>query len=76
MPIACALPIEVRRTVARVNASTLRRLADHASPRIYPYAAVATFGFGHCAQGASALLSWRPGDACPSLSKREMDLSA
>src|SRR5262249_6717907 len=73
VPIACDLPNEVRRAVAGVNAATLRRLAETRSRSVYPYAAVAAFGFGHPEHGKSALLAWRPGDAFPSLSKQEMD---
>jgi hypothetical protein len=74
LPIACGLPADVMRAAAQVNATTLRRLAEHPSTERFPYAAVATFGFGRPAQGASSLLSWRPGAACPALSKAQMDI--
>ena len=76
MALACELPADVRAAAARANARTLRALAARVDRggRRWPYAAAATFGFGHPVQGASALLTWRPGDACPTLSKREMDL--
>lgn len=73
--LACKLPDDVRRAAARHNARTLRKLAERAGKRApYAYAAVATFGFGHPAQSASALVSYRPGDACPALGKRDLDL--
>jgi hypothetical protein len=75
MELACALPDEVRRAAARANARALRALADRIAGRpAYPYASVSTFGFGHREQGASALLSFRPGDACPQIDEHEMAL--
>jgi DUF218 domain len=73
--LACRLPVEVRRAAAAANARTLRALLRRL-PREppYPYAAVSTFGFGHFEQGRSVLLSWRPGDACPRLAKKDMAL--
>jgi hypothetical protein len=78
LELRCALPDDVRRAAARVNARTLRALArriDGSSAR-WPYATVSTFGFGHRMQAESALVAWRPGDACPDLGKRDMDLLA
>ena len=73
--LACALPDDARRAAARHNARTLRALARRLATRPpYPYAAVSTFGFGHSAQGDSVLVPYRPGDACPALGKRDMDL--
>lgn len=73
--VACSLPDHVRRAAAITNGRTLRALALRLQKgRTYPYAASATFGFGHAAMGASALVDWLPGDECPSLSKREMSL--
>lgn len=75
MPIACALPDDVRRAAAGVNARTLRSVARRlATGRRFPYAAASTLGFGHAVQGGSALVPWRPDDPCPALSKSEMDL--
>ena len=75
MELACALPDEVRRAAARTNARTLRALSHRLAGRApYPYASVSTFGFGHRAQGASALLPFRPGDVCPQLDEHEMAL--
>lgn len=72
--LACALPDEVRRVAAAVNGATLRAMASGPSAaRRYPYAAVSTFGFGYPTMGSSRLVSWRPGEACPQLDKREMD---
>jgi len=73
--LACALPDETRRAAARQNARTLTRLLARLDRgERFPYAAVATFGFGSPAQDASALVAFRPGDACPALGKRDMDL--
>lgn len=75
LELACALTDEQRRATARANARTLERLLlrlDH--DRRYPYAAVATFGFGNRVHDLSRLLSFRPGDACPALGKEDMDL--
>jgi hypothetical protein len=66
--LSCSLPPAERVLVARANAATLRR----ATTSEYPYAAVATFGFGEMRQLESGLASWRPGDACPSLSTAQM----
>ncbi len=75
MPVACALPDEARRRAAAVNARTMRSVARKIGRgKRWAYAAAATFGFGHGVSGASALVPWRPGDACPALGKREMDL--
>jgi hypothetical protein len=74
LDLACPLPAEARAAAARVNARTLRALARRlARGRTYPYAAVSTFGFGRGAQGETRLVPWRPGDACPSLDKADMD---
>ena len=73
--LACRLPDDVRRAAAATNARTLRALSRRLPQRPpYPYAAVSTFGFGHFEQGASVLVPWRPGDACPRLSPRDMAL--
>jgi hypothetical protein len=73
--LACALPDDVRRVAADANARTMRalarRLPDHAP---FPYAAVATFGYGRPEQGASALVPFRAGDACPVLDANELQL--
>jgi hypothetical protein len=75
--LACALPDDVRKAAAGVNARTMRslarRLPGHAP---FPYAAVATFGYGSADQGASALVTFRAGagDACPALDARELKL--
>jgi hypothetical protein len=73
--LACALPDDVRRAAAGHNARTFAALARRLPGRApYPYSAVSTFGFGHRAQSGSALVPYRPGDACPRLDKREMAL--
>jgi hypothetical protein len=75
MALDCALPDDVRRSAAATNARTLERLRQRiANGEVFPYAAVSTFGFGHAAMNASELVPWRPGDRCPELSKRQMDL--
>jgi hypothetical protein len=70
--LACALPDDVRRAAAGVNARTVRalvrRIVGH-DP--YPYAAVSTFGYGFAAQSRSALVAFRPGQACPAVSDAE-----
>jgi hypothetical protein len=74
LDLACPLPAEARAAAARVNARTLRALARRlARGKTYPYAAVSTFGFGRGAQGETHLVPWRPGDACPSIDKTDMD---
>jgi hypothetical protein len=71
--LACTLPDNVRRAAAGNNARTLRALADaSAKGTRFAYAAVATFGFGESAQSGSPLVSFRPGDACPTLDAREL----
>jgi hypothetical protein len=75
--LACDLPAADRAAAARVNARTLRRLAERVaqpSASAYPYALVGTFGFGHGAHDRSSLVDWRPGDACVELDAREMRL--
>jgi hypothetical protein len=77
MPMAldCALTKEARVAAARHNERTLRALARRLERgERHAYSAVSTFGFGHAAAGASALVGWLPGDECVSLDKREMDL--
>lgn len=78
LDVACALSEDVRRVTARVNARTLRALAARiaAGDRRWPYAAASTFGFGYRVQAASSLVPWRPGDACPEVSKADMDLAS
>lgn len=73
LELACELAPEVRHRAAVHNAATLRATAGRLGPRRHPYAAVATFGFGHPSMTASALVDWLPGDACRELSKAEMD---
>ena len=75
MELACELPADVRDAVALNNARTLERLAHRlAGGQRYPYGAASTFGFGHRIQDESRLLSWRPGQACPKLGKRDLAL--
>lgn len=62
--LACPLSPAVRSAAARSNAATLRRLAALDAPRAYPYAAVATFGYGTAAQDTSPLVGRPPGAAC------------
>lgn len=73
MAVACELPGRDREVTARANAATLRAVAGRITRRRYPYAAAATFGFGHGVMDGSVLVPWRPGQACPVLDKREMD---
>jgi hypothetical protein len=73
--LACALPDEVRRAAARANALTTRALARRLSAHApYPYAVVGAFGYGFRDQGKSALVRFRPGDACPAADARESAL--
>lgn len=74
MSLDCGLPDDALRPAARVNARTLRALAQRMlkSDERHPYALAATFGYGHSVMGNSALVPWRPGDACLPLDKREM----
>lgn len=74
MSLDCGLPEDALRPSARANAKTLRALAERLrrSDVRYPYALAATFGYGHSVMGSSALVPWRPGDACVPLDKREM----
>jgi hypothetical protein len=74
LELACALPDAVRARAATHNARTLRATARRlASGRRHPYAAVATFGFGHLVMNQSRLVDWLPGDGCRALDKSEMD---
>jgi hypothetical protein len=70
--LACNLSEDVRRAAASQNARTLRATLDASlvDARVYPYATIATFGFGHYTHEGTALDAWRPGDACPA----EIDL--
>jgi hypothetical protein len=74
--LACELPDDVRRSAATSNARTLRslvvKLGSSPSPT-FPYAAVATFGFGRWAQRSSELLAFRPGDACSAIDAAELE---
>jgi hypothetical protein len=73
LDLACGLPEGARAVAARHNARALRALSRRIEGEVsYPYAAVSTFGFGHPEQGRSALVSYRPGDACPALDRTEM----
>ena len=78
LDVACPLSDDVRRVTARVNARTLRALATRLTDgsKRWPYSAAATFGFGYRVQAASSLVPWRPGDACPEVSKADMDLAS
>jgi hypothetical protein len=75
LEVACSLPDDVRRAAARNNARTMRALAERiaASPP-FAYSAVSTFGYGFSAQSGSALVPFRPGNACPELGAAEMPL--
>lgn len=75
LALACELDDADRAVAARTNASTLRALAgrlEHGDR--FAYGAASTFGFGHAGHDMSALLDWRPGDACIPLDKWQMDL--
>jgi hypothetical protein len=75
------VPLELRclggaalRNAAAHDARVLRAtLADLRGGKHYPYAAIATPGFGHGTQGAGSLVRYSPSAACPSIDKREMD---
>ncbi len=71
LELSCALAPDVRRRAAAQNARTLRALAA-APPRTWAYGVVSTFGYGRPAHGASPLVSWRPGDACPAASSVDL----
>jgi hypothetical protein len=66
LELSCSLAPDVRRRAAAQNARTLAALAA-APARTWPYAVVASFGYGRPEQGASPLVGWRPGDACPAV---------
>ncbi len=70
----CQLPSDALRPAARSNARTLRALARRLGrgEERHAYAMASTFGYGHPVMSSSALVSWRPGDACVPLDKREM----
>lgn len=74
--LACKLPVAERTLAARVNATTLRAVGgsaiDTQSEPKYPYAAIATFGYGARVQIESGLSAWRPGDACKALTPAQM----
>ena len=72
----CSLDARERASVARINANTLMAVADELeSGARYPYAAVATFGYGNGSHDESRLNGWLPGDSCPSgIDKQQMDL--
>ena len=73
LELRCDLPAEIRRATARANARTLSALSRRVATGVpTPYAAVSTFGYGFAAQGKSALVRFRPGDACPALGDGEM----
>lgn len=65
LELACALPDRVRRAAAGSNARTLRALARSEERAPYPYAAIATFGYGNPSHAGTALDAWLPGEACP-----------
>jgi hypothetical protein len=75
MSLDCGLPAEALRAAAKTNGATLRALSRRfrADDRTYAYGIVGTFGYGHSVMGNSALVAWRPGDACIPLDKREME---
>jgi hypothetical protein len=74
LEIACALPENERRRAARINGATLRALRARIAARSWPYAAVATFGYGARAQTGSGLYAFRPGDGCPTISIEQLGL--
>jgi hypothetical protein len=75
LELACALPPDVRRVAARANARTMRALAARVvAGAPSPYAAVSAFGYGFGGQSKSALVPYRPPDACPTLAEGEMAL--
>lgn len=70
--VACELPKEERVRAAKINAATLRATAKRAKENRWPYAAIATFGYGSKDQEQTPLPAWRPGQACPPLSAIEL----
>jgi len=70
--LACDLPSSERTRAARINATTLRATLARTATRTYPYAAVATFGYGRAMQEKSGLRNWRPDDACLVLSELQL----
>ncbi|MBI2390350.1 MAG: YdcF family protein [Deltaproteobacteria bacterium] len=70
--LSCELPKEERVRAAKINATTLRATARRAKEARWPYAAIATFGYGSKDQLKTPLPGWRPGQACPSLTTIEL----
>lgn len=73
--LACDLRPSDRLAAARQNLRALQRVArDLQENKVYPYAAIATFGFGHRDQAESVLHDYAPGEACRPMAKPDMDL--
>ena len=73
LELACNLSDDVRRAAAANNARTLRASMD--DDRVYPYATIETFGFGHYTHQGTALDAWKPGDACPRIDMRRFGVN-
>lgn len=75
LELACDLDESTLARAAKNNASTMRATARvlHESKR-FPYALVGTFGFGSSDHDASALVGWKPGDACRDIDDRDRAL--
>jgi len=65
LELACHLSNDVRRAAAAHNARTLRAIAKDV--RLYPYAAIEAFGFGHPSHVGTKIDAWKPEEACAAL---------
>ncbi len=73
LELACPLSDEVRRASAANNARVLRSASD--DDRVYPYATIEAFGFGHYSHEGTPLDAWRPSDACPRVDIRRFGVN-
>jgi hypothetical protein len=73
LELACNLSSDVRRAAAAHNARTLRAIAK--DDRLYPYAAIEAFGFGHPSHVGTKLDAWKPEDACIDVNVRRFSVS-
>jgi hypothetical protein len=73
LELACKLAPEVRRSAAAHNARTLRAIAK--DDRLYPYAAIEAFGFGHQSHVGTKLDAWKPEEACPEVNVRRFSVN-
>ncbi|MBK8256514.1 MAG: YdcF family protein [Polyangiaceae bacterium] len=73
--LACVLSTDVLTAAARQNAAALSAvLQDLDAGRVYPYSAVAVFGFGHRDHGSSVLTGVGPQADCVPMVKSDFDL--